>query len=64
MNLLGINERRSLWFREGLMPQYRGIRGQGSGSRWVGVHPHRSRRRRDRIGDFWGVAEIGIIFEM
>jgi hypothetical protein len=25
---------------------------------WVGSHPHRSRRRWDRIGGFWGV-EIG-----
>jgi hypothetical protein len=36
MALWDINERRGPWFYEGLMPQCRGVPGQGSRSGWVG----------------------------
>ena len=36
------------------MPQCRGIEGREAGvGGWVEEHPHRSRGRRDGIGDFW-----------
>ena len=48
MALSGINGRRGPWSCEGLMPQCRGMPGQGSGSGWVG-----EQGSGDRIGGLW-----------
>jgi hypothetical protein len=48
-----INGRRDPWSCKGSMFQCRGMPGQGCGSGWVGVHPHRSREREDEIGTSW-----------
>ena len=48
-----INGRRDPWSCEGLMPQSRGIQGQGGRSGWVGEHPHRSRGMGNGIRGFW-----------
>jgi hypothetical protein len=58
MTLSGINGRRGPWSYEGMMPQFRGMPGQGGGSGWVGEHPHRSRGRGDGIESLgWGGGE-------
>jgi hypothetical protein len=58
MALSGISGRRGPWSCEGSVPQCREMPGQGGRSewvgRWVGAHPHRSRRRGHRIGGFQG----------
>jgi len=55
MALSGINGRIGPWSCEVLMPQCRGMPGQGGGREGVGVveHHHRSRRRKEKIGGCW-----------
>ena len=56
-----INGRIGPWSCESSMPQCREYEGGEAGVGvygWVGVHPHRSRRRGDGIEGFWG-GEIG-----
>ena len=58
--LWDINERRGPWSCEGLMPQYRGMPGPGSGSGWVGKQGKGGRGR----GPSEGKSGKGITFEM
>ena len=55
-----INGRRDPWSCEGSMPQYRGIQGPGSRSRWVG--DQREGRRDRRFLE--GKPGKGLTFEM
>jgi hypothetical protein len=62
MALSGINGRRGLWSCEDAMPQYRGMPGPGSRSRWVGEQGKRGGNGRRGLSE--GKPEKGITFEM